>query len=87
MTENRPLTAAEHIDQAKSYLAEGAPPEPAIAHALIAIAELMATNMTNLVFDATTRGAVAGAETMATIFNVFNPVSPKWQASDVDGTT
>lgn len=72
-TEKPPLTTAEHIARAKGHLAEGAPPEQAIAHVLIAIAELMATNMTNTILDATARGAVASAEALATVLSIVNP--------------
>lgn len=41
MIDKPPLTPAEHITQAKSYLAEGGAADQATAHALIAIAEAL----------------------------------------------
>lgn len=76
MTAKPPLTTAEHIARAKGHLAEGAPADLAIAHALIALAELMATNMTDALVDATTRGAVATAEAIGTVLGVVNPGGP-----------
>lgn len=76
MTEKPPLTAAEHIARAKSDLANGSEADYAIAHALIAIAELMATNMTNTIIDAAARGAMATAEAVGTIFNTVSPQAP-----------
>lgn len=76
MTEKPPLTTAEHIARAKGHLAEGAPADLAIAHALVALAELMATNMTDAILDATSRGAVAMAESIGTILSVVNPGGP-----------
>lgn len=73
MTDKPPLTPAEHIARAKEELTSGAEPGHATAHALIAIAELMATNMTDAIVDATTRGAVAATEALSSIFSVFNP--------------
>lgn len=73
MTDKPPLTPAEHIARAKEELTSGAEPGHATAHALIAIAELMATNMTDVILDATTRGAMATAEALGTILNVLNP--------------
>lgn len=71
-----PRTIAEHIELAKAELA-GDEPELyahlAIAHALVAIAELMAINVTDTIIDATTRGAMAGAEALATVVNAFSP--------------
>ena len=43
MTEKPPLTTAEHIARAKAHLAEGAYPDFATAHALVAIAELISS--------------------------------------------
>lgn len=74
MTARPSLTPAEHIARAKAELAKGGAPQSAIAHAVIAIAELMATNMTDVIVDATTRGAVATADALGTILNVVNPV-------------
>lgn len=66
-------TAADHITYAKDELAQGGRPEVATAHALIAIAELMATNMTEVVIDATGRGAMAMAETVGGVFSAISP--------------
>lgn len=68
-----PLTPAEHIVRAKEELASGAEPGYATAHALIAIAEVMATNMTDALIDATTRGAVAATEALGSIFGMVYP--------------
>jgi hypothetical protein len=76
MTEKPPLTAAEHIDRAKTQLANGWQADYAIAHALVAIAELMATNMTDIIIDATARGALATAEAVGSIFNVVGIPNP-----------
>lgn len=81
MSTQKPLlTAAEHINEAKGYLAEGASAsaQQAIGHALVAIAELMATNMatnmTNVIIDSVGRGAMATAEAIGTISSVFGPL-------------
>lgn len=68
-----PLMPADHIAQAKDALANGADPRYATAHALIAIAELMATNMTNAIMEATTAGALAATEAFGSILSVVNP--------------
>lgn len=44
MNATRPTTPADHITQAKDALTGGADPSYATAHALIAIAELLAAN-------------------------------------------
>ena len=71
-----PMVAAQHITRAKQELAAG-DHTAAQTHALIAIAELMATNMTDVmtdvILDATTRGAVAATEALGTILSVTNP--------------
>ena len=71
-----PMVAGDHIVRAKAELAAGEY-RPAMAHALVAIAELMATNMTDvmtdIILDATTRGAVAATEALGTILSVTNP--------------
>lgn len=69
------MNAAEHLNSAKAAIARGKT-QDATAHALIAIAELMATNMTDVVIDATARGAVAAADAFGTILNVVNPGAP-----------
>jgi hypothetical protein len=73
MTARPSLTPAEHIARAKAELARGGDADAAIAHAVTAIAELMATNMIDVIVDATTRGAVATADALGTILNVVNP--------------
>lgn len=76
MRQKPPLTPGEHIDQAKACLAEGASPQYAIAHALVAVAEIMATNVTDVILDATTRGAVAATEALSSLLDVVNPAGP-----------
>lgn len=76
MRQRPPLTPGEHIDQAKACLAEGASPQYAIAHALVAIAEIMATNVTDVILDATTRGAMATAEALGSVMSVLDPCGP-----------
>ena len=76
MTAKPPLTTAERISLAKTILDEDQAPEWAIAHALVAIAELMATNTADLIVDATARGAVAAAEAIGTVLSVVNPGGP-----------
>lgn len=73
----QPATPAYYIQLAKDHLADGGQPPAAIAYALIALAELAATNMTNVVMDATTRGAMAMTDAIASIFSVLNP-SGNW---------
>ncbi|MDQ2628402.1 MAG: hypothetical protein M3Y90_15590 [Actinomycetota bacterium] len=66
------MTPAEHIERANAEI-EYNRADHATAHALIAIAELMATNMTNAIMEATTSGAVAAAEAISSIFSIVNP--------------
>ena len=66
------MNASEHIDSAKTAIARGRT-QDATAHALIATAELMATNMTDAIIDATARGAVAATEAFGNILSVVNP--------------
>lgn len=44
-----------------------------LADAILAIAELMATNMTDVILESTARGAVAAAEAIISIFGITNP--------------
>lgn len=79
MADYTPMTTAERIEQAKRELdSYGGGPEFATAHALIAIAELMATNINNVIMDATARGAVAAAESLGSILSVLTPGSMRW---------
>lgn len=73
MIDKPPLTPAEHIARAKAELTSGAEPGYATAHALIAIAELMAINMAEALVDATARGAMATAEALGTVLGAVNP--------------
>lgn len=66
------MIPAEHIERAKEEIGYDRA-EYATAHALIAIAELMATNMTNAIMEATTSGAVAATEAFSSILSVVNP--------------
>lgn len=66
------MIPAEHIERAKDDIAHGQP-EAATAHALIAIAELLATNMTNTIIEATTNGALATAEAFGSVLGAVNP--------------
>lgn len=87
MSRNRPpLTAAQHITEAKEILAAGGSTDLARTHAFIAIAELMATNMTNVILDATTRGALAATEAFSSILSAVNPgaTTPQHHCDDDD---
>lgn len=67
MTTARPITPADHITQAKDTLAAGCPTY-ATAHALIAIAELLATNQAKTYVGGFTAGDDCTAEALAKVF-------------------
>lgn len=67
-----PLSTAEHIAQAKALVRDGAA-SSATAHALIAIAELMSTNMAQALVDSFGHGATSTAEALGSLYNLVNP--------------
>jgi hypothetical protein len=67
------VNAAEHIDRAEADIARGRT-QDATAHALIAIAELMAINVSEAYGTAVIAGVEAGAMATAEAFGEINKI-------------
>lgn len=70
MRNHPPLTTAEHITTAKSALAAGGSSDYAIAHTLVAIAELLQANIAEAFVEGAKVGAGAAADAIGQVMNI-----------------
>lgn len=69
MRTREPLTPAEHITNAKEVLAAGGSTDYAVAHALVAIAELMQANSAETFVSGVKVGAEATANAIGQVLD------------------
>lgn len=70
MRNREPLTTAEHITNAKDVLASGGSTDYAVAHALVAIAELLQTNIAETFIEGAKTGSLATAEALGKVLDI-----------------